>query len=127
VPPADAVIEHRESRATRWLRERRLRIALLIAFVESVLVLASSVGWFWVVLAAAIAIGFYLVSRRRSWTSLVHEIAWIAAVSQLIALIVPVLWEIVKVIAILVLVVLAVFLLVMLLMDRGSGRRAAEQ
>ena len=123
----DAVIEHRESRSVRWLRERRLRIALLIAFVESVLVLASSVGWFWVVLAAAVAVAFYLVSRRRGWTSLLHELAWVAAVSQLIALIVPVLWEVVKFIAILVLAVLAAFLFVMLLMDRGSDRHAAEQ
>jgi len=37
-------IEHGESSSARWLRERRLRLALLIAFVESLLVLTSDHG-----------------------------------------------------------------------------------
>jgi hypothetical protein len=122
----DVVIEHREGSATRWLRERRLRLALLIAFVESLLVLVSSLGWFWVVAAAAVAVAFYFVTRRRSWTPFLRELAWIAAVSQLISLLVPILWELVKLIAVIVLVVLGAFLLIMLLLDRGGHERAAE-
>ncbi len=94
----EPVLEHRQSAGSRWLRERRLRIALLIAFIESLLVIFSSLGWFWVVGAAVVA------------------------ASQLISLIVPLLWEVVKFLAILVLVLLALFFLAILLLDR-PGRR----
>jgi hypothetical protein len=51
-----------------------------------------------------------------------HELTWILAASQLISLIVPLLWEVVKFLAILVLVLLALFFLAILLLDRpGRG------
>jgi hypothetical protein len=110
-------IEHRESSSTRWLRDRRLRIALLIAFVESLLVLFSEHGWWYVVAAAFVAVlAYWFVGRRRPGT--VYEITWIAAVSQLLAVLVPVLWVLVKTLALIVLIGLAVFLLAALLLDR---------
>jgi hypothetical protein len=114
----EPVVEHRQSVSARWLRDRRFRIALLIAFVESLLVVTSSLGWFWVVGAAVIASALYFLGRRTS-SSTVHEVTWILAVSQLISVIVPVLWEVVKFLAILVLVLLALFFLAILLLDRG--------
>jgi hypothetical protein len=111
------VIEHRQSASGLWLRERRLRLALLIAFVESLLVLFSDHGWRYVLIAVVLAVAAYwFVGRHR--TSVVYEITWIAAVSQLLAVLVPVLWELVKVVALIVLVGLAVFLLAALLLDR---------
>jgi hypothetical protein len=115
---AAPVVEHRESTPSRWLRERRLRIALLIAFVESLIVLFSDHGWWYVVGAAAVALFLYWLARRQSEHRLVHEATWILAVSQLIALLVPVLWVLVKTIAIIVLVALALFLLAALLLER---------
>jgi hypothetical protein len=117
---ADPVIEHREGALARWLRERRLRIALLIALIESLLVVSSSLGWFWVVGAAVLAVALWLVGRRTS-SRLVREVTWILAVSQLIAVVVPLLWEVVKVLAILVLVLLALFFLAIILLDRPRG------
>jgi ABC-type uncharacterized transport system fused permease/ATPase subunit len=114
----EPVVEHRQSASARWLRDRRFRIALLIAFVESLLVVTSSLGWFWVVGAAVIAGGLYFLGRRTS-SSTVHAVTWILAVSQAISVIVPVLWEVVKFLAILVLVLLAIFFLAILLLDRG--------
>ena len=113
----EPVVEHRESAPSRWLRERRFRIALLIAFVESLLVVTSSLGWFWVVGAAVIAVALYLLGRRTDSPS-VHEVTWILAASQLISVVVPVLWELVKFLAILVLVLLALFFLAIVLLDR---------
>ena len=111
------VIEHRQSASGLWLRERRLRLALLIAFVESLLVLFSDHGWRYVLVAVVLAVAAYwFVGRHR--TGVVYEITWIAAVSQLLAVLVPVLWELVKVVALVVLVGLAVFLLAALLLDR---------
>ena len=111
------VIEHGESSSARWLRERRLRLALLIAFVESLLVLFSAHGWRYVIIAVIVALPAYWFLGRR-WPGVIYEATWIAAVSQLLAVLVPVLWVLVKVLALIVLIGLAVFLLAALLLDR---------
>jgi hypothetical protein len=113
----ERVVEYRQGASAHWLRDRRLRLALLIAFVESLLVLFSDHGWRFVIIAAIVAVvAYWFVGRRRS--GLIYEITWIAAASQLLAVLVPVLWVLVKTIAIIVLVGLAIFLLVALLIDR---------
>jgi Trk-type K+ transport system membrane component len=117
VTGAEPVVEHRESAASRWLRERRFRIALLIAFIESLAVVTSNLGWFWVVGAAVLAVALFLLGRRTS-SRTVHEVTWILAASQVISVLVPVLWELVKTLAIIVLVLLALFFLAILLLDR---------
>ena len=110
-------IEHGESSSAHWLSERRLRLALLIAFVESLLVLFSAHGWRYVIIAVILALAAYwFLGRRRP--GVVYEITWIAAVSQLLAVLVPVLWVLVKTLALIVLIALAVFLLAALLLDR---------
>ena len=112
------VIEHREGRTTHWLRERRLRAALLIGFIESILVIASQLRWFWVVAAAILALVVWYFVRQRFGPGTIREVAWILAASQLIAVVVPVLWELFKVAAIIALVVIAVVLLAVLLRER---------
>jgi hypothetical protein len=126
----EPVVEHREHAPSRWLRERRFRIAFLIAFVESLLVLLSDHGWWYVVAAAVVAVGLYWFAHRRMENRLTREVTWILAVSQLIAVLVPVLWVLVKTIAIIVLVLLALFFLAILLLERPgrfSGGRAERQ
>lgn len=112
------VIEHREGRTTVWLKERRLRAALLIGFVESILVIASQLRWFWVVAAAILALGLYYVIRQRFASGPIREVAWILAASQLIAVLVPVLWELFKLAAIIALVVIGIVVLAVLLRER---------
>lgn len=111
-------LELRESERGAWLRARRLRLALVIGLVESILVLAGDSGWYWVLAAAVVAVAFYLFAGRNLRFHTIRELSWIAAASQLIAVLVPVLWVLVKALAIAVLVVLAVVLLVILLADR---------
>jgi hypothetical protein len=60
---------------------------------------------------------YVFVARGARFHSL-REVAWIFAASQLIAVLVPVLWEVAKVLAIVILVLMAALLLVMLLLDR---------
>jgi hypothetical protein len=113
----EVVAEERTSRAGSWLHERRLRLALLIALVESLVVLLGGLGWFWVVGLALVALVLYFLGgRTRSQT--VHEATWVFAASQLIAVVVPILWELVKFLAIVALVLMAVVLLAFLLLDR---------
>lgn len=112
------MIEHRSSRTSRWLHERRMRAALFIGLLESLLVVLGDFRWFWVVGLAVVAVAFYFLVARRSRSALLREIAWTAAASQLIALIVPVLYELVKVVAIIVLVLMGLVLLALLVRDR---------
>jgi hypothetical protein len=112
------VIEAGESGRGLWLRERRLRLALLIGLVESLLVVWGGFGWFWVLAFAGAAVALYIFVARGARFHSLRELAWILAVSQLIAVLVPVLWVVAKALAIVILVVLAVALLAMLLMDR---------
>jgi hypothetical protein len=101
-----------------WLQARRLRLALLIGLVESILVVAGGLRWFWVLAFAALAIALYAFVARGARHHVLRELAWIFAASQLIAVLVPVLWEVAKFLAVVILVVMAAVLLVMLLMDR---------
>lgn len=112
------VIEQGESRTGRWLRPRRLRIALFIGVVETLLVLLGGLGWFWVLGATMLAVAFHFFVGRRARFHAVREVSWTLAVSQLIAVVVPILWEVVKFAAITVLVLMALALLAMLLLDR---------
>ena len=111
-------IDHRGSRTGRWLRERRLRIALWIAVVEGVLVAFKLVSW-WVALPiAAVAIAFYLYAGRglRSYTA--RQVSWIAATSQALVALVPVLVVVIGTLALIGVAVLAVIALVVLFTER---------
>jgi hypothetical protein len=112
------VVEHSESRAGLWVHERRVRLALFIGLVETVLVLANGLGWFWILAAAIAAVAFHASVGRQSRFHAVREISWIAATSQLIAFLIPLLWELVKFLAITILVLLALVLLAIMLLDR---------
>lgn len=111
-------IELHEGDPDQRLRSYRLRIALAIGLVESLLVLVGGLGWFWVLALAAVAVALHLVVGRRTDRRTPREVIWILAVSQLIAVLVPVLWVLVKGLAIVALVLMAGVLLAMLLLDR---------
>lgn len=111
-------IEAGESSWGLWLQARRTRLALFIGLVESLAVLLGGVRWFVVLAIAAAMTALYIFIGREIRFHLLREILWIAAASQLIAVIVPVLWELVRFLAIIALVAMAAVLLVILLMDR---------
>jgi hypothetical protein len=112
------VIEHRESRRAGSLRRNRLRIALGIAAVEGILVLAGVLPW-WVVVAAAVAaVAIYVWVAREHPRGDVRQGGWIAAVSQLIVVLVPVAVVIATVVAVALVVLFAVVILIALLVDR---------
>jgi amino acid transporter len=111
-------IEHGTDRLGRFLRENRLKIALLVALVEGVLVLVGEIDW-WVVVLVAIAAVFLYISRgRKTRSQKLREVSWIVAVSQLAVVLVPALALVLTALAIFVLIVLAVVALVVLLRDR---------
>ena len=111
-------IEHREGMASRWLRERRLKIALGIAVVEGILVLVDVIpGWVAIVAGTAIVAYWWVAGRGHGWP-LVRQLSWTAAMSQVFMALVPLLGAVLTVLAVIALVVLAVVALVALLADR---------
>jgi predicted neutral ceramidase superfamily lipid hydrolase len=113
-----AVIEHRESSWTRNLRRNRLRFALGIAALEGILVIAGALPWWAVVLLAAAAIAVYISQGRTHPRADVRQLSWIAAVSQLVVVLVPIAVVVATALAIGVVVLLAAVALVVLLRER---------
>ncbi len=111
-------IEHRSTRFGRALRENRLKIALVAAIVEGILVLVGAIEWWIVVLLAIAAVAFYVLYGRTAQRDEIREGSWILAVSQLAVVLVPVLALVLTAFAVVALVVLAVAALVLLLRDR---------
>jgi hypothetical protein len=80
-----ATIDHETSRIGRWLRERRLRVALWIAVIETIVAAFShDVSRWTIIVLAAILVPLYLLwGRERRDT--IHQASWIAAASQALA------------------------------------------
>jgi hypothetical protein len=112
------MIEHGSSRPGRFLRERRLRIALWIALAEGVLVVLDVIPWWLVFVAAAAAVALYAWLGRGNRSDTVRQTSWIAASSQVLVALVPVLMLVLTAVAVAALVVLGLVALVLLLVDR---------
>src|SRR5918999_4196175 len=86
------VIEHRTTRAGRWLRARRLRIAFAIAVVETLLILPpiDRLDWFPVLAIAAVVFGLYIFVGRKSRNDTVRQVSWTAAMSQVLPVFIPI-------------------------------------
>jgi hypothetical protein len=111
-------IEHGSSRTGRWLEARRYRASLWIAALESLVVLFSHDVTKWTVIALAVVGVLAYLGGRDSRSSIVRNVLWIFAASQLLAVIAVILGWIVKWAAILAFVVFAVLGLVYLFRDR---------
>ena len=86
------VIEHGTSRPGRWLRARRNRIALLVALIESiVVVIFHDVSRFTVIGLAVVAFCLYWFAGRGSSSDTFRQSSWIFAASQLLAVLAAIL------------------------------------
>ena len=112
------IVEHRESPLSRRLRRRRLQIAFGIAAVEAILVVIGVLPWWLVVAAAAGAVALYVWVGREHSSPGIRAGTWLAAVSQLMVVLVPLALLFVGVLAIVLVAVLAAVALAVLLLDR---------
>jgi hypothetical protein len=114
------VIEHRTSRAGRWLRARRTRIALWIAVIEGIIVaFTHDVSRYTVIIIAVPLLALYVVWGRNARSDTLRQLAWIAGASQAMAVVVTVLSFIVAWLALVIAGIFAAIALVFLLVDRG--------
>ena len=113
------VVEHRPGRTGRWLRAHRLRASLWIALVEGILVAFDVIPWWLAVVVAAAAMLFYLWAGRDLPSYAARQVSWIAATSQALVVLVPVLVAVVGTVALIVVGVIAVLALVALFSERS--------
>lgn len=111
-------IDAGSTRTGRWLRERRLRITLLVAAFEGLLYLFGALHWWFAVLLAIVAVAFWWYAARSSRSHALRQIGWIFAASQLLVLCVPLALTVLKAVAIGIIVILAIAALVVLFRQR---------
>jgi hypothetical protein len=112
------MIEAGSTRISRWLRERRLRLALWVAVVEGLIVaLAPDVTRWTILIIAVVVLAFYVLAGRNIRWDVGRQLSWIAASSQVLALLVVILALIVGLIAIVLVGLFAIVALVYLFSD----------
>src|SRR4051794_23591553 len=115
-------IEHGSSRLRRWLRPRRIRVALWIAVIEGIIVAISQDYSRWTIITIAIIVlGLYVVIGRRLESDTGRQIFWIAGLSQSLAVIVVIFSFIVVWIALITAGGFSAVALLFLLGGRGLG------
>jgi hypothetical protein len=117
-PQPQPVIDSDSTRVGRWLRARRVRLAIWVAVAEGLIVaLENDISkWTVMILAIAVLALYFVVGRGLKW-DVGRQLAWIAAASQLLALLVALFAFIVWGIALGAVVVLAILALVYLYSD----------
>jgi hypothetical protein len=110
-------IEHGSSRTGRWLRMHRYRFTLWLAVAEGLLYIVK-VLHFWPLVALAVIFVALFAWARNHRSDTVRQLTWILAGAQLLVLLVPIAWAIVKTVAIVVVALLAIGALVFLFTER---------
>jgi len=95
-----------------------VHLVLWIILVEGILVLFDAVPWWTVLALAVVAFAAYVTTGRGNSNAVVRETTWIAAVSQLVVVLVPVLAVLLTALAVIALAVIAVGVIVLLLLHR---------
>jgi hypothetical protein len=114
-----AVVEHRESATVRWLRERRISLAIGVAILEGILIVAGELSKALALIVAILVVVGYFVLSDRLKHGVGRELAWIAAVSQAIVLLVPLLVLVIGTLTLIVIAAIGVVALLLLFSRRG--------
>jgi hypothetical protein len=117
------MIEAGSTRTGRWLRERRIRIALWVAVIEGLIAAFShDIGRWTILVMAVIVLAFYMVAGRQLRWDVARQLSWIAAASQVLAILVIIFAFVLKLIAIVLIVGFALVALVYLFSDHKQQR-----
>jgi hypothetical protein len=112
------IIEGGGTRIGRWLRGRRVRLALWVAVIEGLLVALTPDLTKWTVLViGAILLAFYMIAGRNMSWDVGRQLSWIAAASQALAILVVIFAFVFKLVAILAIVIFALVALAYLFSD----------
>ena len=101
-----------------FLAERRIRFSFGIAVVEGVLVIVNVIPEWAVFVVAIAAVGFWAMWGRNYNSITIRQASWIFAASQVLVLLVPLLFIFFKTVAYVALAILAAVALVFLFTER---------
>jgi hypothetical protein len=79
-----------------YLREHRLRLSLLIAVVEALLVIVGVIPKLALYALTAIALALWFGFARSYKSNVARQASWVFAASQSIAVLVPIVWQVTK-------------------------------
>ncbi|MFL5944618.1 MAG: hypothetical protein ACJ74D_08375 [Gaiellaceae bacterium] len=112
------IVESGSTRGGRWLRDRRIRITLWVAVIEGLIAAFShDIGRWTILVMATIVLAFYVLAGRHLKWDVARHLSWIAAASQVLAILVVIFAFILKLFAIVAIVGLALFALYYLFSD----------
>ena len=112
------IIEAGGTRIGRWLRGRRVRLALWVAVIEGLLVALTPDLTKWTLLViGAILLAFYMVAGRNMSWDVGRQLSWIAAASQALAILVVILAFLLEWVAVIAVVIFALVALAYLFSD----------
>ena len=114
-----AVIEHRQSRFGRWLRERRIAIAVWVAVIEGLLLIVHAIPRLLTLFVAVLIVVAFFWLGHRLRPGALRDVAWIAAVSQAFVMLVPILAIVVGTLALVAVGILAILALALLFTSRS--------
>jgi len=106
-----------------YLRQHRVRLAIWIAVAEGILVLTGILPNVAVYVLAIVALLFYVAVARNYQSTTAREAAWIFAASQVLTVLVPIVWHVTKLVAEVAVIVLAVAGLVFLFTEHNRRDR----
>ena len=112
------VVEHGSTRSGRWLRRNRTRLALWIAVAEGVLVVFDIIPGWTAFLVAVALITFYVVAGRRFSSDALRQASWVAAASQVLIAVLPLLVAVLTAAALVVLGIIIVAAVAFLFISR---------
>ena len=114
-----AVVEHRQGPTSRWLQERRISLAIGVAILEGVLIVAGELSKaLALIVAIAVVVGYFMLSDRLK-PGVGRQLAWIAAVSQAIVMLVPLLVIVIGTLTLIGIAVIGLIALALLFSRRG--------
>ena len=112
------IVESGSTRGGRWLKERRIRITLWVAVIEGLIAAFShDIGRWTILVMAVIVLAFYIAAGRHFKWDVARQLSWIAAASQVLAILVVIFAFILKLVAIVAIVGLALLALYYLFSD----------
>ena len=123
-----SVIEHGTTRTGRWLKVRRIRIALWVAVVEGIIVaLAHDFSRWTVIIISAPIIAFYVFAGRSLDSDTGRQLSWIAAATQAFAILLCVIALLVGSFALIIAGLFAAVAVILLLGERDRPRRTSDK
>src|SRR3954453_1137654 len=113
------VLGHGTTKGGRWLKANRVKLAIWIAVAEGLLVIVGALPRLPTMFLAIAIVGLYFWLGRRVTFDTGRQAFWVAAASQALVALIPILVIVVGTFALIAIGFIAVIALILLFSDRG--------